>query len=139
MISSKAFDATSAVPDATFPTPLPTAEAMLPSNEPTTENAPIVTYDNMTIVTIILVAQVRNPCTKPTRLAATPETNPAPNNERINVTTVQIIKPVPTPSNGLFEVGSTMPKPIAEPINENVINNAINVTTPAKIEPQDKL
>jgi len=48
-------------------------------------------------------------------------------------------KPIPTPSNGLLDVTSVTPKPIAEPIKLNVIKSAKNDTTPAMIELQEML
>ncbi|WP_200859022.1 hypothetical protein [Exiguobacterium artemiae] len=48
-------------------------------------------------------------------------------------------KPMPTPSNGLSDVTSVTPKPMAEPIKLNVIKSAKNDTTPAMMELQEML
>ena len=94
----------------------------------------IITTNNKT-----LVAHVKNPCNTPTRLEATPATNPPAKNARIIVITVQIRTPVPTPARGSFEEGSTTPNPIALPIKNNKANVAKNVTTPAITDAQDTL
>lgn len=53
--------------------------------------------------------------------------------------TVQIITPVPTPSNGVDDVGSNIPNQIALPIKDKSANVAKNVTTPAITEDQEIL
>lgn len=50
------------------------------------------------------------------RLAASPEINPAPAKASKNVIIVQIVTPIPTPENGLLDVKSSVPNPIAVPI-----------------------
>lgn len=52
---------------------------------------------------------------------------------------VQIIKPIPTLSNGFGEVKSVTPKPIVADISENKMLNARNVNKPAMIDLQDSL
>jgi len=75
-----------------------------------------------------LVDHVKKPWTRPARADVTPETNPATNSEMSNERIAQMIKPVPTPSNGLFDVTSVTPSPIAEPIKLNKINKDRNDT-----------
>lgn len=56
------------------------------------------------------------------RLAASPEINPAPAKASKNVIIVQIVTPIPTPENGLLDVKSSVPNPIAVPIVIHFIN-----------------
>jgi len=76
---------------------------------------------------------------RPARADVTPGTNPATNNEMSNDRIAQMIKPVPTPSNGLYDVTSVTPRPIADPIRLKRINKDKNDTTPAKIELHEML
>lgn len=43
------------------------------------------------------------------------------------------------PSNGVLEVGSVTPRPIAAPRKPNMIRNAMETTTPVKIASQEVL